>query len=185
MDNQNLMEDLEGQLLREHGDRIVFSLTSNLNQKGEGQEFRLLFGCKAIYLFCVETGTFTAYYFDKMEDARFEGFVGGGTCLILYEGEWTELCRAFGSEKENLSQLIRILKEVLDGVMKPEEARFVERHSVCPKCRRPLGKGSQLCPNCSDKKGSFKQLLHPFVHVAVFRKFSFKRFVAYDSRQVC
>lgn len=159
LDNRILTQDLERQLLREKDDRAVFSLTSNLNQKGEGQEFRLLFGTKGLYLFCVETGTFTFYSFEKIEDARYEGFVGGGVCLILYDGEWTELCRAFGSEKENLSQLNRILKEVLDGVVKPEDVSFVERHSVCPKCRRPLGKGSQLCPNCSDKKGSFKQLL--------------------------
>ncbi len=159
LDNRIMIQDLERQLLQEQGDRVVFSLTSNLNQKGEGKDFCILFGTKGIYLFCVETGTFSLYSFEKMEDARYEGFVGGGACLILYDGEWTELCRAFGSAKENLSQLTRILKEVLDGVMKPEDACFVERHSVCPNCRRPLGKGSQLCPNCSDKKGSVGQLL--------------------------
>jgi len=159
LDNRILKEDAARLLERDHGDRVIFTLSSNLNQRGEGQDFLLLFGAKGIYVFCEETGSILPYLFERMTNARYEGFIGGGVCLILYDGEWAELCRAFGSGKENLSQLTRILKEVIDGALKPEDARFTERHTVCPKCRRPLGKGSQLCPNCSDKKGSFKQLL--------------------------
>ncbi|MBQ3074670.1 MAG: ABC transporter ATP-binding protein [Clostridia bacterium] len=159
MEHRILTEEAARLLEKDHGDRVIFSLSSNLNRKGEGQEFLLLFGTKGVYVFCEETGECRAYPFEKMRDVRYERFVGGGACLVLCEGEWEELCRSFGSGKENLSQLTRILKEVLDGVLKPEDACFTERHTVCPKCRRPLGKGSQLCPNCSDKKGSFKQLL--------------------------
>ncbi len=157
MDNRMLKEDVR--LARDYGDRAVFRLSSNLNPKGEGEDFLLLFGTKGIYVFGVKTGACTPYLFEHMSNVRYESFVGGGVCLVLYQGEWVELCRVFGSEKENLSQLTRILKEVLDGVLKPEKAHFTERHTVCPKCRRPLGKGSQLCPRCSDKKSSFKQLL--------------------------
>lgn len=159
MDNQILMEHVKKLLERDHGDRVIFHLTSNLNQKGEGRENLVLFGTKGVYVYCAETESISVYLFEKMEDVRYETFMGGGTCVVFYDGQWAELCRAFGSEKENLSQLTRILKEVLDGVLKPEEASFTERHTVCPKCRRPLGKGSQVCPNCSDKKGSVKQLL--------------------------
>ena len=158
MDRKMLTEEAIGLVEREHGDRVIFHLTSNLNQKGEGEERILLFGACGVYV-CGEDGTCSAYLFARMENARYETFIGGGVCLILYDGQWVELCRAFGSGKENLSQLNRILKEVLDGVLKPEDARFTQRHTVCPKCRRPLGKGSTLCPNCSDKKGAFRKLL--------------------------
>ena len=159
MDKQILREDAARRLEQEHGDRVIFTLSSNLNQRGEVQESLLLFGTKGVYVYGAEGESCRAYSFEKMKNVRYEGFVGGGTCLILYDGEWVEICRVFGSEKENLSQLSRILKEVLDGVLEPKDAKFVERHTVCPKCRRPLGKGSQLCPNCSDKKGSFGKLL--------------------------
>lgn len=159
MDRQISKEEAVRLLERDHGDRPIFTLSSNLDRRGDGRDFLLLFGTKGVYVLDIESKELSAYPFRRMENVRYESFIGGGACLILFDGEWTELCRAFGSEKENLSQLTRILKEVLDGVMKPEDARFVERRSVCPKCRRPLGKGSNLCPNCSDKKGSFKQLL--------------------------
>ena len=159
MDNQILMDEAKVILERRYGDRVIFELSSNLDQKGEETERLLLFGTKGVYVFSKETEEHSVYLFEKMEDVRYESFVGGGVSLVLYDKQWTELCRVFGSEKENLSQLTRILKEVIDGVLKPEDARFVRRHTVCPKCRRPLGKGSQLCPHCSDKKSSFKQLL--------------------------
>ena len=144
---------------KKSGDRVVFSFFTNLDQNAAVRERALLFGEKAVATFDEAGGDFAFYPFEKIRDARYEKMMGGGVCLVELDGEWTEICRAFGGEQGNLSQFARILKEVSDGVMKPEDARFVPRVSTCPKCRRPLRKGSDICPNCVEKKGMLRRLL--------------------------
>ncbi len=145
-------------LEEEYGDRVIFSFPVNLDREGERMDGAVIFGAQALYL-ASDGRNITAYFpFTTMEDARFDGFFGGAACEIKVAGEWMEFCRAFGSEKENISQLVRILKEVADGVLAPEDANFVYRITTCPKCRRALRPGSNFCHACADKKGSAKKL---------------------------
>ena len=139
-------------------EKVLFSFLANLDSKGKGKDTLVLFGRKGLYTVALESGERKCYPFDKISDARYEPFFGGAACMILYDGQWQEFCRLFGSGKDNLSQLTRILKEVSDGVLKPEEVQFVPRESVCPKCRRPLLKGSARCPHCGEKKSAAGKL---------------------------
>ncbi len=153
------LEDLSSDFEIRTGDQMIFSFLTNLDEKGSREERRAFFGKKGIHTVSCDSEEVRSFPFLKIEDARFESFVGGTACLILFEGEWVEFCRAFGAEKANLSQFVRILKEVIDGVLLPENAVFVPRISICPKCRRPLAKGSRICPSCTEKKGMFGRLL--------------------------
>ncbi len=150
--------DLSSFLENQTGDRIVFSFLTNLDENGNRSERTVFFGKKGIYTVSHGEKKIKTYPFEKIEDARYEGFVGGAACLIRFCGEWVEICRAFAAEKANLSQFVRLVKEVSDGVLLPEDAVFVPRISVCPKCRRPLRKGSNICPGCTEKKGMMKRL---------------------------
>ncbi len=140
-------------------EQVFFFFPINLDQNGECSEACVFFCQKGIYRSPRDRIDPTFYSFKKIENARFEAFQSGAVCEVFYNGEWVEFCRAFSSEKENISQLVRILKEVSDGVCKPEEARFTYRITTCPKCRRPLPKGTMVCRNCSSKKGPLKKLL--------------------------
>ncbi len=140
------------------GEKMIFSFLTNLDDKGNGEERRAFFGKEGIYTVSCDGEEIRSFPFLKIKDARYESFVGGAACLILFEGEWVEFCRAFGAEKANLSQFVRLLKEVIDGVLLPENAVFTPRISICPKCRRPLAKGSQTCPSCTEKKGMLGRL---------------------------
>ena len=140
-------------------DRAVFAFPSNLDRKAERHEFAVIFSPKGLYRASREReGEIEFFSFSRIANARMESFLGGAACELLLDGEWMEFCRSFGSEKENISQLVRILKEVCDGVLRPEEARFVYRSSVCPTCRRPMRRGATRCPWCTEKRGAVKKL---------------------------
>jgi len=139
-------------------DRCVFSFPVNLDREASLCEGAVLFGTKGIYRVSRETKEICFYAFDSIRDARYESFFGGGACLILYRGEWTEFCRAFSSQRNNLPQLVRVLKEVCDGVLKPEDATFQYRLSVCPKCKRTIPYAASGCSFCADKKEPLKKL---------------------------
>ena len=155
---QGEQSEMKSFVERKTNDTVVFSFFTNLDENGNKADRTVFFGKKAIHSFDRDTNEIKTYLFEKIKDARFESFVGGATCLIFAEGEWVEFCRAFAEEKLNLSQFVRILKEVCDGVLKPEDAVFTPRKSVCPICRRPLAKGSSTCPACAEKKGMIGRL---------------------------
>ncbi len=161
-DRKILAEELEQHILyleNQLKERVFFFFPINLDGDGKALEAAVFFCQKGIYRSPRDRIDPTFYSFEKIEDARFEAFQSGGVCELLYNGEWLEFCRAFSAEKENISQLVRILKEVSDGVCKPEEARFTYRFTTCPKCRRPLAKGASECSFCASKKGPIKKLL--------------------------
>lgn len=160
-DKERLAEEVKGHILHlesDFGDRVCFFFPVNLDRDGEKRDDVIFFCEKGIYRSPRERIEFSFYSFQKIENARFEAFQGGAVCELLYEGEWVEFCRAFASEKENISQLVRIVKEVSDGVCKPSEACFTYRVTTCPKCRRPLAKGAVSCNACAGKKGPLKKL---------------------------
>ena len=140
------------------GDRIVFSFPINLDRDGSVRERAVFFGEKAIYTASRTERNWKSYEVSRISDAAYRFFSGGAVCEILYDGEWMEFCRAFSSEKENLSQFVRILKEVSDGVLQPKDAVFRYRVTQCPKCRRILRRGVTRCPACSDKSHSIRHL---------------------------
>ncbi len=143
------------------GDRVIFSFPVNLNAQGEAQHGAVLFGEKGLYHADRETKKICFYPFEEIEGARYEKFLGGGACEILWKGEWIEFCRAFSSEKANLSQLVRIIKEVCDQVLKPENATFAYRTTICPHCRRPWWNSkTEECVYCSSKNRAAKKLWH-------------------------
>ncbi len=145
---------------------VLFSFPFNLNQEGSVIDGAVFFFKKGIAAADLDARIHHFYSFDKIENARYESFFGGAVCEILYEGKWLEFCRAFSSEKENISQLIRMIREISDGVLLPEDANFEYRFTVCPKCRRPLKPGSSICATCSDKTGPVKKLfslVRPFL----------------------
>ena len=142
------------------GDEAVFSLAVNLDQKGNEWHGAVIFGKKYIAKGTFEGEEFLSYPHENIEDARWDSFSGGTVCEIKFCGEWMELCRSFSSEKENVSQLSRIIKEVAQGVIHPEEASFVFRTTVCPICRRPLiRRGMVICNVCAGKKKFGKIML--------------------------
>ncbi len=138
---------------QEEGDEVIFFFPVNLNAKGNRWDGVVIFGKKGIAK-VLETGEEWSYYpFEKIQNARYDYFSGGSVCEICFDGEWLEFCRAFSSEKENVSQLARILKEVADGAISPEDSDFVYRTTVCPKCRRVLiRKGMETCNVCAGRK---------------------------------
>ena len=139
-------------------DTVIFSFPVNLNAKGDVEDGAVLFGAKALYLAREKNGEILSFPFEKITSARYDSFLGGAVCEVLYDGKWQEFCRSFASEKENLSQLVRILKEISDGVLSPRDARFTYRMTECPRCRRALPRGSQICPTCLGKRSSVKKL---------------------------
>ncbi len=143
---------------QEYSDRRVFAFPVNLDREGKRFDGAVIFGEKAIYLAPIGEGEWYAVAFDRIEDARYEMFSGGACCEVMTEGEWSVFCRAFSSEKENVSQLVRALKEVSDKVLNPADAKFVYRLTTCPHCHRRLPSGSNQCPSCVDKKSSAKRL---------------------------
>ncbi|MBR2615457.1 MAG: ABC transporter ATP-binding protein [Clostridia bacterium] len=154
---ESMLRSLIGQI-EAQSDRVVFSFPVNLDREGRILDGAVLFGEEKLYLADVSREQILfSYVISEVSDARFEAFAGGAVCEICYRGVWQELCRAFSSEKENLSQLVRILKEIADGVLTPKNAVFHYRTSECPKCRRPIRPGS-ACPSCSDRKSTLKKL---------------------------
>lgn len=153
-----LMEPRLKCLQEQFQDRAVFCFPVNLNARGERWDGAVIFGEKGLYSTSVESGEIEAVLLDQIEDARYEAFSGTAACEILVGGEWSVFCRAFSSEKENLSQLIRTLKEVKDGVLNPADATFTYRLTVCPRCYRNLSKATGTCPSCSNKKAPLKKL---------------------------
>ena len=139
-------------------DRAVFSFPVNLNRRAKPWQGVVLFGEKGLYLAPCGQSVSAFFPFEKISDARYERFVGGASCVILFENAWIEFCRAFGAEKTSISQLVRLVREVCDGVLLPKNASFTERITTCPHCRRPLPPGSVRCPACADKKGPVKEL---------------------------
>ncbi len=136
----------------------VFAFPVNVDENGKIEDGVGLF--TDLGLLCVKAnGADEHFYpFCQIADARYEGFFGGAACEILFRGEWIEFCRICGEGKHIVSQLIRNIKEVCDGVLSPGEARFFYRHTVCPRCRRPYAHGSHSCPHCAGKTHTFKKL---------------------------
>ncbi len=138
---------------KELSDEAIFSLAVNLDQNAEPWLGAVIFGKKHLAKGRFDGSEFVCYETRRITDARWSSFGGGAVCEILYDGEWLELCRAFSSEKANVSQLARIVKEVAGGVLRPEDAGFVYRTTVCPICRRPLTrKGMVICNVCAGRK---------------------------------
>ena len=160
-DCKTLAEELEQHILYledQLKERVFFFFPINLDRDGKISHAAVFFCQKGIYRSPVDRIDLAFFSFEKIKNARYESFQNGAACELLYDGEWMEFCRAFSSEKENISQLVRILKEVSDGVCKPEEAHFTYRLTTCPKCRRPLSRGTTVCNRCASKKGPLKKL---------------------------
>lgn len=160
MENKANFEALLAPLIREieKEERVIFSFPVNLDSSGNIKDLAVLFGEKTLYRCSREGGERASFSLERIGDARYDSFAGGAVCEILYDGVWQEFCRAYSSEKENISQLVRILKEVADGVSKPADVTFRYRITACPECGRVLPRGSQTCPHCSDKKSTVKKL---------------------------
>lgn len=160
-EREKLAEEVKAHLLYLEGtlhEKVHFFFSVNLDENGEKSDATVFFCERGVYRSPKNGIDFAFYPFRKIKNARFEAFRGGASCEILYDGEWTEFCRAFASDKENISQFCRILKEVADGVCLPSEVRFIHRITSCPKCHRPLGKGQNACSFCAEKKGPIKKL---------------------------
>lgn len=145
---------------------VLFSFPFNLDAHGKTLDGAVFFAKNGIATADLDKKTHRFYPFARIKNARYESFFGGAVCEILFDGEWLELCRAFSGEKENISQLIRIIREISDGAILPEDVNFVYRFTVCPKCRRPLKPGSSICASCSNKSGPMKKLfmlIRPFL----------------------
>jgi len=143
----------------ELGDQVVFSFPVNLKREGNLCEGMVIFGEKHFSCVFTREDEWHNYDYTRLTDAKHGFFIGGSVCEIYYDGEWQEFCRAFSSERENVSQLVRILKEVADGVLEPKNAEFFYRSTVCPICRRPLlHRGMTICNVCAGKKGSVSKL---------------------------
>ncbi len=99
-----------------------------------------------------------AYPLSDIREARFVSFAGLCACEILVGEAWLEFCRSRGKDRGNVSQLVRILNEIASGAVRPEEARFVKKETVCPRCHRPYARGSQTCAHCDGRKSSVRRL---------------------------
>ncbi len=173
MENKQTFEETIAPLIAqiEKEDAVVFSFPVNLNREGRVCREVVVFGTHALYRASRDGKNLVSFSFEKIQNAAFRSFSGTAVCEICYDGEWMEFCRAFSSEKENISQLVRILKEIVDGVLSPCDATFTYRMTQCPKCLRPIEKGSDRCMHCEDKKSSVKkmyQLVRPQLGWVVF-----------------
>ena len=94
----------------------------------------------------------------EIRDAAYRPYAGSCSVEVSLGDEWRIFCRSTASDKQNLSQLARILKEVSDGVLEPARACFTPKRSFCPDCLRPLPPGSDVCPRCTDKRKNARHL---------------------------
>lgn len=161
MENKQRFEDSIAPLIAQietDDNKVLFSFPVNLDPSGHVWQGAVIFGTRKLYCVSRDGKQSRFYLLDQIQNARFEAFSGGALCEICYDGEWTEFCRAFSSEKDNISQLVRILKEIADGVLLPKDATFTYRMTQCPICRRPIKGASGKCMHCENKKSSVKKM---------------------------
>lgn len=136
----------------------IFSLSVHLDRKGELSEgFAALFSDRILSV-KADGSDPVEIPLAKLDKARFFAYAGACAAEVSVEGEWLTFCRSTASDKRNLSQFVRILCEICDGVLNPENAVFIDRKSVCEKCHRLLPPGSVTCPRCAEKKGVPRRL---------------------------
>ena len=140
-------------------EKAVFSFAVHMDRDGALSEGEILFTPTRLILWMEEDEEPDLILsLSEIRDAVYRVYSGSSAVEILSGGDWRVFCRSTASDKQNLSQLARIIKEVSDGVLKPEEASFTEKRTVCPHCLRPIPPGSDVCPRCVDKRGTARHL---------------------------
>ncbi len=140
-------------------EKAVFSFAVHMDRDGALADGEILFTPTRLILWMDEDDQPDLIVpLSQIRSAAYRPYTG--SCCVEIEGEdgWRVFCRSTASDKQNLSQLARILKEVADGALAPEQASFTEKRTVCPTCLRPLPPGSDVCPRCTNKKGTPRRL---------------------------
>ncbi|HVK04151.1 MAG TPA: ABC transporter ATP-binding protein [Armatimonadaceae bacterium] len=101
---------------------------------------------------------------EKITDFRTEHLVGGGSLLAERGTDLVEIARYTTPLAGRMGNVARTLAAQVKGEELPEIGDEEERK--CPKCGRPLGKNSNVCRACIDKKATLKRL---FSYAAEFK----------------
>lgn len=102
---------------------------------------------------CTETDS-REYSFSEMQEIRFVRGIGVVSVEISENGEDLEICRADMSLCSTLEAFVSQAEAKRSG----REVK-VEEVAKCPKCGKPLPKGSTVCPKCTDRKKLLSRMM--------------------------
>ncbi|MEM4408133.1 MAG: ABC transporter transmembrane domain-containing protein, partial [Candidatus Caldarchaeum sp.] len=95
------------------------------------------------------------YPLQELSHFNYEELVDAGAINALYKGNVVELIRATAARSSQLASAAKQLSRLKLGLppIAPEQAH------ICPKCKRPLPKDTQICENCLNRGETIRRLL--------------------------
>ena len=145
---------------------VLFSVDADLNHRGRLGHSRLVVTPNeaARYEQTPAGEELVALYpVAELTETRTEQLVDAYAIVATHEGREVELIRSTNARSLQLSDTERRLKNLIEGKPMPPEA---DAPSVCPRCKRPLGEDSSVCPFCVDRG---KTLLRMFSYTTGLR----------------
>lgn len=137
---------------------ILFSVEADLNHQGRLGHSRLVVTPDEAARY-VQTPAgeelVAAYPVAELSETRTEQLVDAYAIVATHEGREVELLRSTNARSLQLSDTERRLKNLIEGKPLPPEA---DMPLVCPKCKRPLGEDSQVCPFCVDRGKTLRRM---------------------------
>ncbi|MHB8637230.1 MAG: ABC transporter ATP-binding protein [Fimbriimonadaceae bacterium] len=132
-------------------DDVLFSVDADLNHRGRLGHSRLVVTpSEAARYEQTPAGEelVATYPVAELSETRTEQLVDAYAIVATHEGREVELLRSTNARSLQLSDTERRLKNLIEGKPMPPEA---EAPPICPKCKRPLGTDSAVCPFCVDR----------------------------------
>ena len=142
----------------ENRDEILFSVDADLNHQGRLGHSRLVVTpSEAARYESTPAGEqlVATYPVSELTETRTEQLVDAYAIVATHEGREVELLRSTNARSLQLSDTERRLKNLIEGKPLPPEA---ETPFVCPKCQRPLGTDSAVCPFCVDRGKTLRRM---------------------------
>lgn len=137
---------------------VLFEAESDLDRHGRLGHSRMVVQTDDIRIFeTTPAGEFEAMRVPLAEirSPKTEQLVDAFAIIVRIEGREVELLRSTNARAVALSDACRRLELYLDDKPLPP---ISERHDVCPKCGRPLGDESRVCPYCIDRRQTMIRL---------------------------
>lgn len=130
---------------------VLFSVEADLNHRGRLGQSRLIVTPSEATRYESTPGgeeLVATYPVAELTETRTEQLVDAYAIVATHEGREVELLRSTNARSLQLSDTERRLKNLIEGKPLPPEA---ETLPVCPRCKRPLGTDSSVCPFCVDR----------------------------------
>jgi ATP-binding cassette subfamily B protein len=145
---------------------VLITVESDLNLQGRlGQSRLVITPSEATRYQTTPTGEelVAAYPVAELSGTRTEQLVDAYAIVASHDGTQVELLRSTNARSLQLSDTERRLRLLIEGKPLPPDA---DAPNTCPKCKRPLGEDSNVCPYCVDRG---KTLIRMFGYTAGLR----------------